>query len=252
MAALGTVCDVAPITGLNRAIIAAGLRIMQHGSNYGIAELARVGRITENFNSYHCGFVLGPRINAGGRVGRASAGFELLTTDCPITAAKLADELDTYNHERKSIEDNVREEAISQIENEKLYDDPVIIAYGKDWHPGIVGIVASRVKELYGKPTFILGHDGEYFKGSGRSITGVDIGSVIREASQKEIIIGGGGHKMAAGLTVSEEQILPLRQFLLTMFQKMLKLHAIILLQQLIVKLLFKVPIFSFLMHSKN
>ena len=183
LAALGTICDVAPITGLNRAIIASGLRVMQHGSNYGIAALAKVGRITEEFNSYHCGFVLGPRINAGGRVGRASAGFELLTTPCRITASQIADELDSYNHQRKAIESSIQEEAIAQIEQRNLFNDAVIVAYGIDWHPGIVGIVASRIKELYGKPTFILGSDSEYLKGSGRSITGVDIGNAIREAN---------------------------------------------------------------------
>ncbi|MEM6603222.1 MAG: single-stranded-DNA-specific exonuclease RecJ [Pseudomonadota bacterium] len=213
LSALGTICDVAPITGLNRALVAQGLRVLQHGSNLGLRELSRIGRVTENIGTYHCGFVLGPRINAGGRVGRASAGFELLTTECPISATRLAEELDHYNTERKATEDTIKSEAISQIENQKLYHDPVIIAYSSAWHPGIVGIVASRIKENYHKPTFILGGDGDVLKGSGRSISGVDIGSAVKKAAEQNLILGGGGHKMAAGLTVREDQIQYLRDF---------------------------------------
>lgn len=213
LVALGTVCDVAPLTGLNRAFVTQGLKIMQTGQNLGLKELALVGRITEKFSAYHCGFVLGPRINAGGRVGRSSAGYELLTTDCKITAEKLSHELDVYNAERKTIEDFVKEEAILQIEQHKLYNDPVIIASSLKWHVGVVGIVASRIKELYYKPCFILGGDDGLFKGSGRSITGVDIGNSIRKAKNQNLIINGGGHKMAAGLTITGENIPLLRDF---------------------------------------
>lgn len=214
LVALGTICDVAPLTYFNRALVASGLKVFASGQNQGLYHLARVGSISEEISTYHCGFVLGPRINAGGRVGRASAGFELLTTDCPIEAEKLAKELDHYNAERKTMEDMIREEAFAQIEEEKLYEDPVIIAHGPNWHPGIVGIVASRIKDHYHKPSFILGADDTgIYKGSGRSISGIDIGSAIKEAKEKGLIIAGGGHKMAAGLSLSEEQIELLRTF---------------------------------------
>lgn len=213
LVALGTICDVAPLTGLNRAFIAQGLRVMNMGDNAGLKALAQIGRISEEIGAYHCGFVLGPRVNAGGRVGRAGAGFELMTTACSQKAWQLAIELDEYNQQRKQAEEEMKAEILSQIEQNSLHKDPVIIVYNENWHPGIVGILASRVKELYQKPAFVLGGDGTYLKGSGRSISGVDIGTGVREAVSKNLIIGGGGHKMAAGLTMLPEQVEGIRNF---------------------------------------
>lgn len=213
LVALGTICDVAPLTGLNRAFITQGLKVINSGHNIGLRALSVAGRITGSVQAYHCGFVLGPRINAGGRVGRASAGYDLLTTDCPITAEKLATELDNYNLERKTMEDLIKQESFEQIDKYKLYNDAVIIAYAQNWHPGIVGIVASRIKEHYQKPAFILGGDDGFFKGSGRSISGVDIGTAVRNAKNQDLLINGGGHKMAAGISIYESQIQPLRDF---------------------------------------
>lgn len=214
LVALGTVCDVAPLTNLNRAFVAQGLRVLEQSSNLGLYHLGLVAQVTGKISAYHCGFVYGPRINAGGRVGRASAGFELLTTECEVTAKKLAAELNHYNLERKTIEDQVKQEALEQIETQKLYDDSVIIVYAESWHHGVVGIVASRIKDMYYKPCFVLGGDeGTLLKGSGRSISGVNIGDAVKKAVAQEILIAGGGHKAAAGLTVDSNKIHALRKF---------------------------------------
>jgi single-stranded-DNA-specific exonuclease len=216
LVALGTVCDVAPLTGLNRALVAQGLKVIESGSNIGLQHLGLVAQITGKISAYHCGFVYGPRINAGGRVGRASAGFELLTTECNNTAKKLASELNIYNLERKTIEDQVKSEVLEQIAEKNLSNDSVIICYGHHWHHGVVGIVASRIKDIFYKPCFILGGDEgneNILKGSGRSISGVNIGDAVKQAVSEQIIIAGGGHKAAAGLSVDIKNIETLRTF---------------------------------------
>ena len=215
LAALGTVCDVAPLRGVNRLLVSHGLRTADQGGNPGITALARVGRVTGRFDAYHLGFVLGPRINAGGRVGRADAGFQLLTREDFETAYPIAEELERENQIRKELEDKTLEAAYLQIEKENYDLDPVIVAHGDGWHPGVIGIVAARIKEKYGKPAFALGGDeaGDY-KGSGRSVSGVDIGSAVCEAVKSGILVGGGGHKAAAGLTITEKKIADFRRFL--------------------------------------
>jgi single-stranded-DNA-specific exonuclease len=216
LVALGTVCDVAPLTGLNRAFVAQGIKVIETGSNLGLHYLGLVAQITGKISAYHCGFVYGPRINAGGRVGRSSAGFELLTTQCHETAEKLAAELNHYNLERKTIEDQVKQEALEQIQNNNLDNDAVIITHNLNWHHGVVGIVASRIKDIYYKPCFVLGGDADnhsILKGSGRSIVGVNIGDAVKQAVADNIVLAGGGHKAAAGLTVSDDKIESLRQF---------------------------------------
>ncbi len=216
LVALGTVCDVAPLTGLNRAFVAQGLKILETGSNIGLYHLGMVAQVTGKLSAYHCGFVYGPRINAGGRVGRASAGFELLTTECDVTAKKYAEELNHYNLERKTIEDQVKSDVLQQISDNNLHNDSVIIAHGHHWHHGVVGIVASRIKDMFFKPCFILGGDEgnpNILKGSGRSISGVNIGEAVKQAVAKNILIAGGGHKAAAGLSVDIKNIETLRDF---------------------------------------
>ncbi len=215
LAALGTVCDVAPLTGVNRALVATGLRIAAQAGNPGIAALSRVGRVTEKLNAFHLGFVLGPRVNAGGRVGRSSAGFEALTSDDSDRALALADELDVYNQERKEIEEHALEQAYVQIQNTGRENDAVILAWKSDWHAGVIGILAARIKEKFGKPAFVLGgEENGFFKGSGRSISGVDIGRAILQAVKADLLVAGGGHQAAAGLTVQADKIPDFQQFM--------------------------------------
>ena len=223
LVALGTVCDVAPLTKLNRAFVAQGLKVIEAKNNIGLYYLGLVAQITGKISAYHCGFVYGPRINAGGRVGRASAGFELLTTECEETAKKLAIELNHYNLERKTIEDQVKQGVLEQIQTNNLDKDSVIIAYGHNWHHGVVGIVASRIKDMFYKPCFILGGDENNpntLKGSGRSITGVNIGDAVKKAVSENIVIAGGGHKAAAGLTIHQDNIHQLRTFFNNLLSK--------------------------------
>jgi len=216
LVALGTVCDVAPLIGLNRAFVAQGIKVIESGHNIGLYHLGLASQVTGKISAYHCGFVYGPRINAGGRVGRSSAGFELLTTETEQTAQKLASELNHYNLERKTIEDQVKEEALQQIQDQELHQDAVIITHSPSWHHGVVGIVASRIKDLYNRPCFVLGGDGDHkemLKGSGRSISGVNIGDAVKQAVTEGILLAGGGHKAAAGLSLNAENLQNLRDF---------------------------------------
>ena len=206
LVALGTVCDVVPLTGLNRAFVTQGLKVMAGGENIGLAALAQVARIKEALNTYHAGFLLGPRVNAGGRVGRAEAGAKLLTTSDESEARHLAEELDFFNEERKGIEAAVQEEAISQVEGQGLSDQPVIVVAGEGWHPGVIGIVAGRLKDRYRRPTFVLTQTDGVLKGSGRSVSGVDMGRAVGTLASEGLLISGGGHKMAAGLSLDPDQ----------------------------------------------
>ncbi len=213
LVALGTVCDVMPLTGLNRAYVAQGLKIMAHRRNQGIKALCDIADLHEPPSVYHLGFVLGPRINAGGRIGQANLGAQLLCCDDAMQAMPLAVRLDELNVERKLIEAQVLEEAIQQI-TEPI--PPLILVSGKGWHPGVIGIVAGRLKEKYGVPTCVVAIDDQGIgKGSGRSIAGVDLGSLMRDACHKGILIVGGGHAAAAGFTVAEDKIDELHNFFL-------------------------------------
>ncbi|WND01930.1 single-stranded-DNA-specific exonuclease RecJ [Temperatibacter marinus] len=216
--ALGTVCDVVPLTGVNRAFVKQGLKIMAQRQNAGIVALSDVGRVDEAPNAYHLGFVLGPRVNAGGRVGEAGLGARLLALDDYQAARQIADKLDGYNQDRKVIEAHVLDEAFSMMTKKYGPDggpETLVFVAAKGWHAGVIGIVASRLKEKYNKPAFVLAieENGEA-KGSGRSITGVDLGAAVLEAQAKEILVKGGGHAMAAGLTVMEDRLDDLEHFL--------------------------------------
>ena len=204
LVALGTVCDVAPMTGVNRVLVKRGLEIMARRGNVGLTALADIAGMQEKPGVYHAGFLLGPRINAGGRVGRAGAGARLLATDDPIEARALSRELDVLNGERRVIEAEVLQAAIDQVEATGQASEAVIFAVGEGWHVGVIGIVASRLKEKYGCPAFVvaIGADG-IARGSGRSITGVDLGGAVARANLSGLLINGGGHKMAAGLTLA-------------------------------------------------
>jgi len=218
LAALGTIADVVPLTGVNRALASQGLKVMTRLENPGLAALAKVGKATGPASSYHAGFVYGPRINAGGRIGKADLGARLLSTDDTSVAAEIAAELDTLNLQRRDIERAVTDEAIAQIEGDPVKRNAsVIVAAGEGWHAGVIGIVAGRLKERFGRPTLVVAlpsGDEREAKGSGRSVKGVDLGGMIAEARDAGILIAGGGHAMAAGLTVAADRVQELANFL--------------------------------------
>ena len=213
LVALGTVCDVVPLAGLNRALVAQGLKVMAGRANTGLAALADVAGVQEAPGAYHLGYVLGPRVNAGGRVGRAGLGARLLATEDAAEAHALALELDGYNVERRAIEAGVLAEALAQVE---AAGDPgaLVFAVGEGWHPGVIGIVASRLKELWRRPAAVVAVDGAVAKGSGRSVKGVDLGAAVIAARQAGLLVDGGGHRMAAGFTAETAKLDGLRAFL--------------------------------------
>lgn len=214
LVALGTVCDVVPLTGLNRALVAQGLKVMARRGNAGLAALADVAGVEMRPGTYHAGFVLGPRINAGGRVGEADMGVRLLAMDDPGEAQALAVALDGYNAERRGLEAEVLAAALAQVEGEAGGPGPLVFAAGEGWHPGVIGIVAARLKERYNRPACVVALEGGAGKGSGRSIPGVDLGAAVIAARQKGLLAHGGGHAMAAGLTVARERLAAFREFL--------------------------------------
>lgn len=206
LVALATVADVAPLTGVNRAFVRQGLKVMARRERAGLTALADVARMDRAPTPYHLGFLLGPRVNAGGRIGQADLGARLLATDDPHEAAALAARLDALNTERRDIEARVREAALAQAEARGL-DGPLVWAAGEGWHPGVVGIVAARLKEATNRPAVVIGiADGEG-KGSGRSIAGVDLGAAVHRVAAEGLLVRGGGHKMAAGLTVDPARL---------------------------------------------
>lgn len=208
LVALATVADVAPLIGVNRAFVVQGLKIMARRARIGLVALSDVGRLDTAPKAYHLGFVLGPRINAGGRIGQADLGARLLSCRDPHEASALAEKLDMLNSERRAIEDEVRAAALAQAE-ERGFDAPLVWAAGEGWHAGVVGIVASRLKEATGRPAVVIGFDGDEGKGSGRSVSGIDLGASIQRLAMDGMIEKGGGHKMAAGLSLSREQLEP-------------------------------------------
>ncbi|WP_261300101.1 single-stranded-DNA-specific exonuclease RecJ [Sphingomonas alpina] len=199
--ALGTVADVAQLKGLNRAFVAQGLKVMAQRRNIGLNALISASRLTRAPTATDLGFALGPRINAGGRVGKSDLGVRLLTTRDPQEAADIAAELDRLNEERRAIEALVQEgaEALALTKSNQA----VIVVAGHGWHPGVIGIVAGRLKEKYGRPAIVIAIDEHGVgKGSGRSISGVDLGAAVLSAKDSGLLVAGGGHAMAAGLTI--------------------------------------------------
>ena len=211
LTALGLVCDVMSMTGLTRVIASQGLKVLDGRANAGLAALSERAGAKGRSSTYHLGFLLGPRINAAGRIGHARLAFELMTTKDETRARALAEKLHVLNAERQAIEADVQLDALKAIETEGLDTDKIIVVAGGGWHPGVIGIVAGRIKEKYDRPTIVIGIDNGVGKGSGRSISGVDLGSAIAALKDEGLLISGGGHAMAAGLTVSEETIPTLR-----------------------------------------
>lgn len=203
--ALGTVADVAALHGLNRAFVAQGLKVMARRDNIGMSALIDASRLKRSPACSDLGFALGPRINAGGRVGESTLGVRLLTTRDPEEARTIAAQLSALNDERRAIEAEVQEAAEQQIAAQ--HSRAVHLVAGEGWHPGVIGIVAGRIKEKTGKPAVVIALDGNTGKGSGRSISGVDLGAAIIRARGEGLLVAGGGHAMAAGLTVDADKV---------------------------------------------
>ena len=206
LVALATVADVAPLIGVNRAFVRQGLKVMARREHPGLRALADVSRMDTAPTAYSLGFLLGPRVNAGGRIGQADLGARLLATADDREAEALAARLDQLNTERREITDRVREEAMAQAEARGL-DAPLVWAAADGWHPGVVGIVAARLKEASNRPAIVIGLEGDEGKGSGRSVAGVDLGAAVQRVAAEGLLIKGGGHKMAAGLTVARDRL---------------------------------------------
>jgi len=211
--ALGTVADVAQLKGLNRAFVSQGLKVMAQRRNIGLNALISASRLTRAPTATDLGFALGPRINAGGRVGKSDLGVRLLTTRDPAEAASIAAELDRLNEERRAIEAMVQEAAEGMAVTKD--NRAVVVVAGRGWHPGVIGIVAGRLKEKYGRPAIVIALDDVGIgKGSGRSISGVDLGAAVLAAKDYGLLAAGGGHAMAAGLTIAEGQLEAFTDFL--------------------------------------
>ena len=218
LVSLGTVCDVVPLIGLNRAIVKQGLKIIKKRSNLGLKTLYDLCNIESQPTTFDLGFRLGPRINAGGRVGKASHGAELLISNDPEKTYQIALDLDKSNKERQAIELMLSEQINLEVKN--YHNHPVLVMSGNNWHEGIIGIVASRIKEKYNKPTILISLKQNIGKGSARSVVGFDIGSQIIKAVQCGILQKGGGHKMAGGFILKKENIPTFRDFLIKNFEK--------------------------------
>lgn len=219
LVALATVADVAPLVGFNRALVRQGLTVMGARKRVGLVALADVGRITSAPSTYHLGYILGPRVNAGGRIGAPDLGARLLASDDPQEAEALAQRLDQLNTERRDIEASVLADATAQVEARGV-EGGLVWAAGEGWHPGVVGIVASRLKEAFNRPAVVIGLDGSEGKGSGRSVTGVDLGNAIATCTREGLLLKGGGHKMAAGLTVAQDKLSDAMERLNTLLEK--------------------------------
>ncbi len=212
LVALGTVCDVVPLLGLNRAYVRQGLKVMHQMNNVGLKGLMKVLNMQEAPTAYHLGFVIGPRINACGRVGDARLGSRLLCSENEEEAQMLAEQFNQFNFERKEIENYVLLDAIEQVEGSPQ-EYPMVFVYGRDWHQGVIGIVAGKLKERYNVPAFAMSIEQDEVKGSARSVDGIDLGALILTAKEQGVITGGGGHIMAAGFSLKEEQIPAFKKF---------------------------------------
>ncbi len=214
---LATVCDVVPLIGVNRAFVRQGLGTLSKLARPGLAALAAVAKVAPPFSAWHLGFIFGPRINAGGRVGRSGLGADLLTAQASAAAEEFAVLLDLHNRERKELEKRILEEALALAASQE--NAPFVLVEGQDWHPGVVGIVAGRLKERFSKPAFVAGFEGGMGRGSARGIAGLDIGRMIRDARAAGLVESGGGHAMAAGFSLTAAQLPGLRDFLHASFE---------------------------------
>ena len=217
LVSLGTVCDVVPLIGLNRAIVKQGLKVFKSKKNLGLKTLLDICKINVSPSTYHLGYLIGPRINAGGRVGKCSHGANLLLNKDPKNSFKLASELDQYNKERQMLEKDLLNKILDETKD--FLNDPVLILSGKNWHEGVIGIVAARLKEKFNKPVILISLDGDIGKASARSIVGFDIGKVIIAAAQEKILLKGGGHKMAGGFSIKNKNLDIFKKFVFKRFR---------------------------------
>ena len=217
LVSLGTVCDVVPLIGLNRAIVKQGLKILKLKKNLGLKTLLDICKIDTNPSTYHLGYLIGPRINAGGRVGKCSHGANLLLNKDPKYSFKLASELDQFNKERQLLEKDLLIKILNETKDKS--DEPVLVLSGKNWHEGVIGIVAARLKDKFNKPVILISSDGNIGKASARSVVGFDIGSAIIAATQAKILIKGGGHKMAGGFSIEIKNIQLFKDFIFKRFR---------------------------------
>ncbi len=218
---MGTVCDVVPLMDLNRAFVYQGLKVASKRHNLGLKTLVDYSKIKKKLSTYEVGYVLGPKINAGGRIGKSELGYNLLTTNNAETAYLISSELESLNLKRKDIEKKIVEEAISITE--KNNDEPIVFLSKNDWHEGLIGIVASRLKDHFNKPSFIISQKGEDCKGSARSIFGFDVGMAITKCKQLNIITKGGGHPMAGGFSLKSDKLQIFKSELIKLFLKLKK-----------------------------
>jgi single-stranded-DNA-specific exonuclease len=218
---MGTVCDVVPLMDLNRAFVYQGLKVASKRHNLGLKTLVDYSKIKKKLSTYEVGYVLGPKINAGGRIGKSELGYNLLTTNNAETAYLISSELESLNLKRKDIEKKIVEEAISITE--KNNDEPIVFLSKNDWHEGLIGIVASRLKDHFNKPSFIISQKGEDCKGSARSIFGFDVGMAITKCKQLNIITKGGGHPMAGGFSLKSDKLEIFKSELIKLFLKLKK-----------------------------
>lgn len=219
LVALGTVCDVVPLVGVNRAFVRQGLRVMQDSANIGIRTLLNAARAKSVADTYTAGFVLGPRVNAGGRVGKSDLGTRLLSSVDEDEAMQISAQLDALNDERRQIEADTLESALAMLPTAKSH---AAFVEGDGWHPGVIGLVASRLKDRFNLPAFATAFDGDVGKGSCRSVRGIDIGALVIAAKQEGLLINGGGHAMAAGYTVARGSYAAFKEFIAARLDKYL------------------------------
>ena len=217
LVSLGTICDVVPLVGLNRAIVKQGLKIINKKKNIGLKTLIDLCKIESKASTYHLGYVIGPRINAGGRVGKCSHGANLLLNSNPRESFQLALELEKFNSERKKLEKDLLNLVLNTIS--KNINDPVFVLQGNNWHEGVIGIIASRIKDKFNKPTIIISLNDKIGKASARSIPGFDIGTNILSALQNKLLLKGGGHKMAGGFSIEKDKIKAFKDFIIKRFK---------------------------------
>lgn len=215
---MGTVCDVVPLIDLNRAFVFQGLKVASQRNNLGLKTLVDYSKIRKKLSTYEVGYVLGPKINAGGRIGKSELGYNLLTTKNAETAYLIASELESLNLKRKDIERKIVDEAIELAEKHK--NEPIVFLNKNDWHEGLIGIVASRLKDHFNKPCFIISQKGADCKGSARSVVGFDVGLAITKCKQLDLIVKGGGHPMAGGFSLKENKLISFREELVKSFLK--------------------------------
>ena len=217
LVSLGTVCDVVPLVNLNRAFVNQGMKIMSQKKNIGLKTLMDLCEVPNDISPYHLGYILGPRINAGGRVGKSTHGANLLLSENSQEVYQIANDLNNYNKDRQLLEKDLLNLILNSTQN--INDDPVIVLAGENWHEGVIGIIAARIKEKFNKPAFIISINGNIGKGSARSIYGFDIGTAVISAVQNNLLVRGGGHKMAAGFTIDINKIEEFRSFLIRKFK---------------------------------